>query len=111
MKFWEDSDRAMESFDFQSWMRFTREVLSLGQEAKAKYVHSFVCRFGKFSVEVRMQPSSMGTGEYCSPLNPNAKEFRKQGNIEKNRLENSTGKARRVYIMSSSESYLGCGRR
>ena len=77
MKFWEDSDRAMEGFDLQSWMRFTREVLSLGQEAKAKYVHSFVCRFGKFSVEVRTPPSSVGMGEDRSPLNPNAKVFRK----------------------------------
>ena len=75
MKFWEDSDRAMEGFDIQLCMRFTREVLNLGQEAKAKDVHSFVCRFGNFSVEVRTQPSSVGIGEDRSPLNPNAKEF------------------------------------
>jgi hypothetical protein len=74
------------------WMRFTREVLNLGQEVKAKDVHSFVCRFGKFSVEVRTPPSSVGMGEDRSPLNPNAKEFRKQDSIGKSRLENSTGK-------------------
>ena len=92
MKFWEDSDRAMEGFDIQLCMRFTREVLNLGQEVKAKDVHSFVCRFGKFSVEVRTPPSSVGMGEDRSPLNPNAKEFRKQDSIGKSRLENSTGK-------------------
>ena len=75
MKFWEDSDRAMESFDFQSCIQFTRDCLLLGQEAKD--VHSFVCRFGNFSVEVRPQTSSVGTGEDRSPLNPNAKVFRK----------------------------------
>ena len=95
----------MEGFDFQSCMRFTRKVLNLWQEAKAKDVHSFVCRFGNFSVEVRPQTSSVGIGENRSPLNPNAKVFRKptgcmkkQGakdpkdSIGKNRLENSTGK-------------------
>ena len=92
MKFWEDSDRAMEGFDIQLWMRFTREVLNLGQEVKAKDVHSFACRFGKFSVEVRTPPSSVGMSEDRSPLNPNAKEFRKQDSIGKSRLENSTGK-------------------
>ena len=105
MKFWEVSDRAMESFDFQSWSRFTRDALNLGQEAKAKDVHSFVCRFGNFSVDVRTQLSSVGIGEDRSPLNPNAKLFRKptecmkkQGakdlkdSIGKSRLENSTGK-------------------
>jgi len=92
VKFWEDSDRAMESFDIQLWMRFTREVLNLGQEVKATDVHSFVCRFGKFSVEVRTPPSSVGMGEDHSPLNPNAKVFRKQDSIGKSRLENSTGK-------------------
>lgn len=92
MKFWEDSDRAMEDFDIQLWMRFTREVLNLGQEVKATDVHSFVCRFGKFSVEVRTPPSSVGMGEDRSPLNPNAKVFRKQDSIGKSRLENSTGK-------------------
>ena len=94
MKFWEDSDRAMESFD--SWIRFTRDILSLGQQAKG--LHSFVCRFGNFSVEVRTQPSSVGVGEDRSPLNPNAKVFRKQVSIGKSRLENSTGKGEaRVY--------------
>ena len=92
MKFWEDSDRAMEGFDIQLCMRFTREVLNLGQEVKAKDVHSFVCRFGKFSVEVRTQPLSVGMGEDRSPLNPNAKEFRKQDSIGKSRVKNSTGK-------------------
>ena len=91
MKFWEDSDRAMESFDFQSWIQFTRDCLLLGQEAKD--VHSFVCRFGNFSVEVRPQTSSVG-GEDRSPLNPNAEVFRKPMEcIGKSRLENSTGKA------------------
>ena len=92
MKFWVDSDRAMEGFDIQLCMRFTREVLNLGQEMKAKDVHSFVCRFGKFSVEVRTPPSSVGMGEDRSPLNPNAKEFRKQDSIGKSRVKNSTGK-------------------
>ena len=92
MKFWEDSDRAMEGLDIQLCMRFTREVLNLGQEVKAKDVHSFVCRFGKFSVEVRTPPSSVGMGEDRSPLNPNAKEFRKQDSIGKSRVKNSTGK-------------------
>ena len=92
MKFWEDSDRAMESFDFQSsWIQFTRDCLLLGQEAKD--VQSFVCRFGNFSVEVRPQTSPVGTGEDRSPLNPNAKVFRKPTEcIGKGRLENSTGK-------------------
>jgi len=92
VKFWEDSDRAMESFDIQLWMRFTREVLNLGQEVKATDVHSFVCRFGKFSVEVRTPPSSVGMDEDRRPLNPNAKVFRKQDSIGKSRLQNSTGK-------------------
>jgi len=92
VKFWEDSDRAMEGFDFQSWIQFTRDVLSLGQEVKATDVHSFVCRFGKFSVEVRTPPSSVGMDEDRRPLNPNAKVFRKQDSIGKSRLENSTGK-------------------
>ena len=91
MKFWEDSDRAMESFDFQSWIQFTRDCLLLGQEAKD--LQSFVCRFGNFSVEVRPQTSSVGTGEDRSPLNPNAKVFRKPMEcVGKSRLENSTGK-------------------
>ena len=113
MKFWEDSDRAMEGFDIQLCMRFTREVLNLGQEVKAKDVHSFVCRFGKFSVEVRTQPSSMGIGEDCSPLNPNAKVFKKisaeclkkQGtkdlkqSIGKSQSKKLTGKANALRIL------------
>ena len=93
MKFWEDSDRAMESSGFQSsWIQLTRDCLRLGQEAKD--VQSFVCRFGNFSVEVRPQTLPVGTGEDRSPLNPNAKVFRKPMEyIGKSRLENSTGKA------------------
>ena len=75
MKFWEDSDRAMESYDSQSWIQFTRDCLLLGQESND--VQRFVCRFGNFSVEVWPQISSVGTGEDRSPLNPNAKVFRK----------------------------------
>ena len=73
MKFWGDSDRAMENFEIQSWFQFTRDCLLLRQEAKDLY--SFVCRFGNFSVEVRPQTSSVGIGEDRSPLNPNAKIF------------------------------------
>jgi len=92
VKFWEDSDRAMESSDFQSsWIQLTRDCLRLGQEAKD--VQSFVCRFGNFSVEVRPQTLLVGTGEDRSPLNPNAKVFRKTTEgIGKSRLENLTGK-------------------
>ena len=113
MKFWEDSDRAMESSGFQSsWIQLTRDCLRLGQEAKD--VQSFVCRFGNFSVEVRPQTLLVGTGEDRSPLNPNAKVFRKptecmkkqgakdpKGSIGKRRLE----KVRRAEFTITSESY------
>ena len=107
MKFWEDSDRAMESFDFQSWIQFTRDCLLLGQESND--VQRFVCRFGNFSVEVWPQISSVGTGEDRSPLNVNAKVFqkpvecvKKQGakdpkdSIEKIDWKIRLGKARRA---------------
>ena len=81
MNFWEDSDRAMESFDFQSWFHFARKCLLLGQEAKD--VDSFVCRFGNFSVEVRPRTSSVGIGEDSSSLNPNAKVLRKSAGCVK----------------------------
>ena len=68
-------------------------------------MNSFVCRFSNFSMEVLLQTSSVGIGEDRSPLNPNAKVFRKptecmkkqeakdpMGSIGKTRLENSTGK-------------------
>ena len=95
MKFWEDSDRAMEGFDIQLCMRFASEVLNLGQEVKAKDVHSFVCRLREFSIGVRLRPSPVETRD--RPLNANAKVFtQRRGTKEpkdgKSRLESSTRK-------------------
>ena len=47
MKFWEDSDRAMESFEIPSWFDFAKGWLRLRQ-GLAKDVDSYVCRLGNF---------------------------------------------------------------
>ena len=75
MKFWEDSDRAMESFEIPSLLDFMKGFLRLRQVAKD--MDSYVYRLGNFSMEVRLQTSSVGIGEDRSPLNPNAKVFQK----------------------------------
>ena len=123
MNFWEDSDRAIDSVEIpSSLLDFMHDCLRLRQVAKD--LDSYVCRLGNFSMEVRLQTSSVGIGEDRSPLNANAKVFqkpteyvKKQGAevrrivLEKVDWKIRLGKARRGYIMSSSESYLGCGRR
>ena len=75
MKFWGDSDRAMESFEIPSLFDFMKGCLRLRQEAKD--LDSYVCRLGNFSMEVRLQTLLVGISEDRSPLNPNAKIFQK----------------------------------
>ena len=50
MKFWEDSDRAMENFEIPPWFDFARDFLRLRQGLAN--VDSYVCRLGNFSAEV-----------------------------------------------------------
>ena len=94
-----------------------KDCLRLQQVAKD--VDSYVCRLGNFSMEVRLQTSSVGIGEDRSPLNANAKVFqnptecvKKQGakdpkdSIGKSRLEKSTGKGEARGILEFKRKLL-----
>ena len=107
----------MDNFEIMAmpWLDFAEDYLRLRQ-GLAKDLDSYVCRLGNFSMEVRLQTSSVGIGEDRSPLNVNAKVFQNprecvkkifqnprqclkkpeakdpKASIGKSRLENSTGK-------------------
>ena len=61
MKFGEDSDRAMEGFDLQSCMRFTREVIIPRGLVFNRLVHTkgLKAEFGFESRRGKLQVSSM----------------------------------------------------
>ena len=93
-RFWTQRGE-MESFEtMPQWFVFAKGCLQLRQ-GLAPDVDSFVCRFGKFSIEVRLRPSPVETRD-C-PLNANAKVFTqtrgtKEPKDGKSRLEKSTRK-------------------
>jgi len=83
------------------WFIFAKDCLQLRQ-GLAPDVDSFVCRLGKFNIEVRLRPSPVETRD--RPLNANAKVFTQTRGTKdpkdgKSRLENSTrkGELRKIH--------------